>query len=385
MKNKPKYWILSLLSISGFIIFYNLQFKSLIFALDEKFSIKKMPSVIASKKRVSIMTMNAENLFDTEHDPGKLDFTYMPKSVKDKDPQIQRACDKMGYGKKSCLNNDWDEEKLRKKLNHLASAIIYNGAPEIILFQEVENIKILGRLMDTINARLKKSDGFYIETVLIEGPDRRGIDVALLSKLPLVIPPESYSVDWEKYGKPRDTRALLKATFLMPGKKKAVISVFAFHFPSQGLSTKYRAVSLEFLRNKMQEQKELLKRSGFEVIMVAGGDSNIIEKEYSLWNQYMNGYMVSKDFITKNDELVSGAKGTHNYKGEWSYLDVLIFPEEMKNTSWKVDHDSAHIANIWKVQWKENSKKEKIPNAFRYPDYSGVADHFPFIVDIYTN
>lgn len=353
-------------------------------AKNKKFIMKKMSSSVASMKRITIMTMNAENLFDTEHDAGKLDFTYMPRAVKKNNQQIERACEQMGYGKKSCLYNDWDDSKLRKKLNHLASAIIENDSPEIILFQEVENIKILTRLMDTINARLRKSDGVYIEPVLIEGPDRRGIDVAILSKLPLVRPPESYSLDWTRYGKPRDTRGILKATFLLPGRKKSVISVFAFHFPSQGLSTRYRSVSLEYLRKIMAEEKQLLERSGFESIMVAGGDSNIVEKEYHLWKQYMNGYMVSKDFITRNDEMVSGAKGTHNYKGEWSYLDVLIFPNAMQKTTWRVDQKSAHVANVWKTQFTENARGEKIPNAYRYPKYSGVSDHFPFSVDIYA-
>ncbi len=362
------------------------------FLAADSFTEKSMPEHMVTKTRILLMTMNAENLFDTEHDPGKLDFPYMPKSVKDQSPQIQRECGKMGKGKKSCLENDWNETLLQKKLDHMTSAILANGSPDIILFQEVENVKVLNRLKDYINARSSAKSGHYLEAVLVEGSDRRGIDNAILSKLPLASAPLTHEMNWERYGKPRDSRGVLEATFRLPGNGREKITVFVYHFPAQMLDVKFRAVSMEHLRSVMEDKKRDILSREEHVLMVAGGDSNIVGKEESLWKEYFNGYIISRNLIQSDDEKSSGARGTHNYKGEWSYLDVLVFPGEMaqvtateKKSRWIVDEKSARVANAWRGQYTEGKNGERIPRAFRHPDFNGVADHFPFIVEIVRN
>ena len=54
---------------------------------------------------VSIMTYNVENLFDTIHDKGKEDYTYLPKVIKDNSAEIQAYCKSLSkeHYKKSCL------------------------------------------------------------------------------------------------------------------------------------------------------------------------------------------------------------------------------------------------------------------------------------------
>ena len=42
-----------------------------------------------SAKTISVMSYNVENLFDTVHDQGKEDYTYLPLSLKQKSPEIQ--------------------------------------------------------------------------------------------------------------------------------------------------------------------------------------------------------------------------------------------------------------------------------------------------------
>lgn len=357
-----------------------------------KYRLRSIPAAMQHKKRLSIMTMNAENLFDTEHDPGKLDFVYMPKAVKDANEQIQRQCENMGFNKKACFNNDWNEELLAQKIDRLSRAIIANGSPDIIIFQEVENLKVLTRLKNNINSLQSSKGGYeaYLEAILIEGPDRRGIDVAILSKLPLAEQPQYHFLDWGKYSKPRDSRGILEAALKIPGDhEKQRIHVFAIHFPSQWLDTKFRAISLEYLAKLLERREDELEREGLSPLVIAGGDSNIIEKEYDLWEQYLDDFIISKDLITPADERETRAKGTHNYKGEWSYLDVLVFTDEMsmseepdERASWVIDDDSARVANQWSKQYTTNRKGERIPRRYKYPDYDGVTDHFPFIVEI---
>ena len=44
------------------------------------------------EQRVSLMTYNVENLFDTDHDPGKDDYAYLPLSVKRAHPEYLATC-----------------------------------------------------------------------------------------------------------------------------------------------------------------------------------------------------------------------------------------------------------------------------------------------------
>ncbi|MBP3935471.1 MAG: hypothetical protein J6D44_16620, partial [Pseudomonas sp.] len=59
--------------------------------------------------RVSLMTWNVENLFDTEHDAGKDDFAYLPLSVKRAHPEYLASCTKIEVPawRKECEENDW--------------------------------------------------------------------------------------------------------------------------------------------------------------------------------------------------------------------------------------------------------------------------------------
>lgn len=328
------------------------------------FQEKEIPAALKGKETISIMTMNAENLFDTEHDEGKLDFPYMPKEIKDKDPKIQQFCAKSPkWAQRSCYETDWTEKLLREKMRRLGEAIQANGSPEIIIFQEVENIKVL----DRFRTNFLPTD--YIESVLIEGPDRRGIDVAMVSKLPLVEAPRLHNIPFDP---PKDTRPILEATFRLPDGKK--LTVLGLHFPSQHNSPRYRAFAVEYLNS-------LLRKYPKDRMVIAAGDSNIVHKEYQFWSEYAPG------FVTSNTLGVSGGVGTHYYRGDWSLLDVVLFKKAMTDNqmSWGYVENSAVIANKYKYQYKYVGKgkdKQKVPNAFRSPDYSGVSDHFPLKVKI---
>ena len=133
--------------------------------------------------RVSLMTWNVENLFDTEHDNGKDDFAYLPLSVKRAHPEYLASCAKIQVPawRKECEENDWTPTLLDEKLKRLSAVIkqINQGrGPDILMLNEVENIKVVEQL----NARLNTSG--YQTRVLIEGWDERGIDIAVLSRLP---------------------------------------------------------------------------------------------------------------------------------------------------------------------------------------------------------
>ncbi|MGB5345413.1 MAG: hypothetical protein WBN23_04545, partial [Woeseia sp.] len=134
---------------------------------------------------VSIMTFNVENLFDNTDDPGKDDRTYFPLAAKQND-EHRAACNaiEVDRWRDQCLNWDWSDELVEKKLGLVAQAILQvdgGRGPDILALQEVENLSILNRL----RSEYLQPAG-YREPVLIEGTDLRGIDVAFLTRLPIV-------------------------------------------------------------------------------------------------------------------------------------------------------------------------------------------------------
>src|SRR5690606_7311249 len=117
--------------------------------------------------------------------------TYLPLADKSS-PKHRTKCHGTSndYYKQQCLEVDWNDKKIEMKLKRVADVIMQEGtAPDILIMEEVENLNILERLRAN---HLAKAG--YKEAILIEGPDERGIDVAMLSKLPLASPPKLHEI-----------------------------------------------------------------------------------------------------------------------------------------------------------------------------------------------
>ena len=101
---------------------------------------------------------NLENLFDTIHDVGKNDYEYLPDGA-----------------------NKWNTRKYMAKLQNMSYAISQIGTDKspvgavILGVAEVENWRVLN---DLVNQPAIANRNYQI--VHYEGPDRRGVDVALL-------------------------------------------------------------------------------------------------------------------------------------------------------------------------------------------------------------
>ena len=102
---------------------------------------------------------NLENLFDTYDDPAKNDEQFLPEG-----------------------SNKWTEEKYNKKLGNMAHVIAEmakaNGRYHTILgISEIENRFVIEELVSQ-----PEIAGANFQIVHYDGPDRRGVDVALLYK-----------------------------------------------------------------------------------------------------------------------------------------------------------------------------------------------------------
>lgn len=325
---------------------------------------------------VSIMAYNSENFFDTVDDADRDDETYLPLSLKNSNPKLKATCKAKfeGYRAQECLETDWSNEILEVKLNRLKDVIEQVGGgkgPDILLLEEVENINVLTQL----NAKLNKSN--YQTVVLIEGPDKRGIDIGLLSRLPLKDQPILHKIEFN-LTEPKDiksgqgTRGILQTNLLLPDGQ--TVHVFGVHFPSQGNSTilrKQAAAFLNKLKSKLPEGS----------LVIAGGDFNITAEE-----DILQGY-VSKDL--SSEWLVShliGCKdcqGSHYYgpKDEWSFLDLLLFSKSMDPktgiANYRLNPGSIKVLTGSKYQMDRFLK----PARFNSKTSVGVSDHLPIYAE----
>ena len=162
---------------------------------------------------------NLENLFDTQHDAGKNDYEYLPDGA-----------------------NKWNDLKYQHKLRNMSKVLYEMGTdmlPQmgcvIIGVSEVENAHCL---TDLCNQPKMKERNFQF--VHVEGPDKRGVDCALLynprfftvRNVKLV----PYVYEREK-DKDKATRGFLTVSGTLAGEHVAVI---VCHWPSRFSESYYR-------------------------------------------------------------------------------------------------------------------------------------------------
>jgi len=314
-------------------------------------------------KPLKIMQYNIENSFDTTFDEGTDDFTYLPVSTKRGMKGHADFCRSMGsdFYRNQCQNLDWNEAKFTKKLLGLARVIKSFDAtglgPDIILVQEVENKNVLSKL---VSKGLK--DMGYQHIALLEGDDKRGIDVGVISRFPIV---RSQIHPLIMNGSRIDTRGILEVELKVDDQE---IIIFNNHWPSQGNPTSHRLASAEQLA-KLAERHA--KRAD---LILAVGDFNTIatEEPYPL--------ALLKNF----EDVVEQARraghrihpGTHFFRGEWSSLDRVFIH---KSSAIKPKLSSVEIMNRDFVLKKENGTM--VPNRFNHETAEGFSDHLGIAVE----
>ena len=342
----------------------------------------------------SILTYNLENMFDSLHDEGTNDYTFLPIQRKEEDMEVRRYCAsiKIPYYRKQCFELDWNENVVVNKIQNVSRVLRQadNGrSPDIIVFQEVENVNILRKLI-----QYGLPDEGYNELILVEGPDSRGIDVAIISKLPLDDDVKYYPIDltdaYEPGEKVKLTRGILEATFRFKGNS---FKVLANHWPSQSNKDETRMIAGYKLI-------EATKNSTLPVIVA--GDFNTEEKDKLnpirdlLLNKNEEFYFL--DFETKFfDEYDDGTshRGTHFYKGNWSSLDRIFVPNNhlKGNCNLKVKCVNP-LWNSYKVvkfdfmlseetytneRNPDDTKVVEVPMRFDPQTGMGVSDHLPVL------
>ena len=310
-------------------------------------------------KSFSVMAFNVENMFDNLDDPNKEDETYLPVSMKTSQTHIKN-CNKLRYQRwrDDCLEMDWNDEVIDYKLNATAEVILSYGmhGPDIIGFQEIENIKILERLF-----KLLEPHG-YKYYALVEGNDKRGIDNAFISKYE-ILSTKLHQIKFTGGTKDQigDTRPILEGIFKLDGHD---ISIFNVHFPAP--------YNPRFMRQDAFNTLNELSNKNSR-INIALGDFNVTSAEDAEANLY--GKFNSDWYISHLDQCKQ-CLGTNYYFQEdrWSFLDAVMLK---KNRNSKFIENSVAVIKA-DIHTRDNGS----PLRFNAKGLYGVSDHFPVVAEI---
>lgn len=246
---------------------------------------------------------NQENLFDTIHDEGKDDVEFLPTG-----------------------SYNWTEQKYKNKLHNMAYALSRIGMHEIpegcaiIGLSEVENDRVLNDLIS--QPELSERGYRYIH---IEGPDKRGVDCALLYK------PEEFKVETVNlypYVQELEkdsaffTRGFLTVTGKLAGEE---IGVIVCHWPSRGANAFYRMSGGR--QTRAVKDRLLREHPGIKVLVM--GDFNDDPMDDSMVKAL--GAKGEKWEVAENElynplynYLDQLNAGTLLYRGKWNLFDQIV-------------------------------------------------------------
>jgi len=261
------------------------------------------PLADEKQKKAIIGFYNVENLFDTIDDPLKDDNEFTPDSAK-----------------------KWNSSRYDRKIQMLSEVIASMGSgsyPAILGLCEVENIAVLRDL--TANEQVRKAK---YEPVLIEGPDQRGIDVALLysKKQFKMISSNSYRVNLGDAERP--TRDILHVRGKLKGGGPT-IHVFVNHWPSRyggaEKSEPKRIAAAQVLAAKTDSIHQLYP----DEAIICMGDFNDYPDNRSLTEFLPTGE--SANLVNLMKGLKEAKRGSYNYRGDWDFLDQIIVSRSLND------------------------------------------------------
>jgi endonuclease/exonuclease/phosphatase family metal-dependent hydrolase len=319
---------------------------------------KPLQTFSATSPSITLMTWNVENLYDAEDDPQKQDETYLPLQIKKQIPNHFKDCKKLNAKswQKQCVEWDWNDSVVSEKLRRLGQVIrsVNSGAgPDFLALQEVENIQLLQRLID------EQLPNMNYKAYLIENNDARGIDVGVITRLPITEEPRLIPL-----GK---SRPALKLSVELPDKNKLVVTVV--HFPIANSPLKKRLSMMSQVTNESSEKLQIIL-----------GDFNFPRDEMEE-NEIAKTYLLPR-WVPAHLYCTSCQGSTYEtFTGDWSFLDMILVNESFfsSTTAWTVDVDSFRLHNPLPFQ----TNKYGSPADFTLPSMRGVSDHWPLVIRLF--
>lgn len=274
---------------------------------------------------------NLENLFDTIHDEGKNDYEYLPDG-----------------GMK------WTSLKYEHKIQRMAYAISQLGTDEdphgamCIGVAEVENIGCLEDLCHELKDKYSRN---YMP-ILIEGPDRRGVDVGFLYNPDLfkVTTTKGYELNahYADGGIVKTRLQLLISGYIMGTKPLEKIHIIVSHWPSRYGGEESSRPPRDTAAMLARQICDSLYMKDANAKIIYMGDLNDDPFNHScaqIFEAKKERGDVSKQgfFNTMWQKLEKGI-GSLSYQGGWNLFDQIIISEPLLNA------DKAKGWMYWKSQ-----------------------------------
>lgn len=309
---------------------------------------------------------NQENLFDTCHDEGKRDYDFLPT----------------GSYKWNAMKYNHKLSNMSRALADMGTDVLPNIGCAIIGLAEVENSKAL----DDLIAQPALSARNY-QYVHIEGPDRRGIDCALLYNPSLFSVKNTRLVPYVQKLKKDSafyTRGFLTVSGTLADENVAVI---VCHLPSRFSESFYRELGAEQV--KAIKDSLLNDDPNCKVFIMGDMNDDPIDKS-------MAGILKGKGNIKDVNEgdmynpwyniLVKEGVGTLLYQGSWNLFDQILVTPNLLNKDDKKDFSSL---KFWKNQifkrdylfqtegkYKGSPKRTTAGGVW----LDGYSDHLPVVI-----
>lgn len=290
-----------------------------------------------------IIWWNVENLFDCQHDSLKEDYDFLPEG-----------------------QYYWTKGRYWKKLDNISRTIAAIADekewPMIIGLCEVENDTVLRDL--TRRSPLRIARYSYIHE---EGPDTRGVDVAMLYDS-LQFRPHGYktvripSTEWRF----QPTRDILHVWGDCPSLND-VLHIIIVHLPSRAKNgrtgERHRRIAVTTLCGMLDEL------NGKRILLMGDFNAEPDDKIFKGIYERMTSLMPQK-----RKEL-NLAQGTYYYRKLWGYLDhILVSPNLAPNIEERIEvGDFPFLLTKKGTPWR----------TFQGPVYKGgFSDHLPIWVDL---
>ena len=253
---------------------------------------------------------NLENLFDTYDDPAHNDEEFLPDG-----------------------KNQWTEAKYQKKVANMAKVIRAmaddNGRYHTVLgISEIENRLVIEDLVSDPQI----ADANY-QIVHYDGPDRRGVDVAMLYKPEQFKYLDSESIPFDfkdsqiKFSLNEQeqadfrTRDILYVHGLIAGED---FGIYVTHTPSRvgGKGGDLRSRCCEIIYNHSKQMEK--KHPGIKIVVMGDMNDNPTDDSQAVWLRGRETIeeMTPEDFFDPYLSMLKDGYGSLAYQGEWNIYDI---------------------------------------------------------------
>lgn len=315
-------------------------------------------------KAFAIGFYNQENLFDTIHDEGKRDYDFLPDG-----------------------SYRWNGLKYAHKLKNMSKVLAEMGTDKlpygcaIIGLAEVENDNVLNDLV--AQEPLAKRGMKYVH---FEGPDRRGVDCALLYN------PSQFKINMEKTHhvlfQAEDTTFKTRPILVVDGQidGEHVIAIVA-HLPSRLRGDDFYRVSGA---KQITAIKEKLQAEDPDAKIFIMGDMNDDPTDRSM-TKGLRG-KASIESVGKDDlynpwiSVIKSGTGTLMYDGKWNLFDQILISPSALNYGGKKDYSTLKYVShqifrrdyLFQTEGRYKGGVKRTTAGGQWLD--GYSDHLPVVI-----